>query len=47
MAVFEGYPLFRAFQCLPIGTQNLNKFIRDDLALINKEISLDLLRQIT
>jgi actin-related protein len=35
MAVYEGYPLFRQFQHIPIGTQSLNKFIRDDLALIN------------
>jgi hypothetical protein len=32
---------------LNLGTQNLNKYIRDDIALLNKEISLDVLKQIT
>jgi len=40
MPVFEGYPIFKSYQYLNIGTRNLNKFIRDDLALLNKEISL-------
>jgi actin-related protein len=36
MAVSDGYPLFAHYQCLNIGTNNLNKYIRDDLALLNK-----------
>jgi actin-related protein len=47
MPVFEGYPLFQCFKSLPIGTLSLNKFLRDDLTLLNKEISMDFLRSIT
>lgn len=47
MAVFEGYPLFRNYESVAIGTSNLNKLIRDDLALLNKEIPLEHLKLIT
>lgn len=36
MPVSDGYPLFAYYQCLNVGTNNLNKYIRDDLALLNK-----------
>ena len=47
MPISEGYPLFWSYKCLSLGTQNLNKYIRDDIALLNKEISLDVLKQIS
>ena len=47
MPVYDGYPLFRQFQSLRVGTQNLNSIIRDEIALLNKELSLDTLKQIT
>ena len=47
MPVYDGYPLFACYACLNVGTANLNKYIRDDLALLNKDTPLDVLRQIT
>lgn len=47
MPVFEGYPLFQCFKNIPIGTLTLNKYLRDDLILLNKEISIDFLKSIT
>lgn len=47
MPVYDGYPLFSHYQCLKSGTQQLNSIIRDEIALLNREQSLDALRQIT
>lgn len=29
MPVYDGYPLFRSYQCLRTGTQQINSIIRD------------------
>jgi actin-related protein len=29
MPIYEGYPLFQSYQCLKLGTQQLNSLIRD------------------
>lgn len=47
MPVCEGYPIFKCFKSLPIGTSSLNKLLRDDLTLMNKDVSMDLLKTIT
>ena len=47
MAVFDGYPLMREYHCLDVGTLKLNSIIRDELAHINKEVSMDHLKTIT
>lgn len=47
MPVFDGYPLFQCFKNIPIGTLSLNKYLKDDLILLNKEISIDFFKSIT
>lgn len=47
MPIWEGYPIFKSFKSLPVGTSNLNKYLRDDLALLNKDISMEVLKNIT
>ena len=47
MPVYDGFPLFHHYQCLKTGTKQLNQRIRDEISLLNKEISLDILKQIT
>lgn len=37
MPIYEGYPLLGSFVSLPLGTQSLNRLIRDELALLNKD----------
>ena len=47
MPVFEGYPLFQCFNSIPFGTYALNKYLKDDLMLLNKDLSIDFLKSIT
>ena len=47
MPVYDGFPLFHHYKCLKVGTKQLNPMIRDEISLLNKEISLDILKQIT
>ena len=47
MPVCEGYPIFQCFRSIPFGTSALNRFLRDDLMLLNKELSIDFLKSIT
>ena len=47
MPVVDGFPLFTHFQCLRTGTLGLHPTIRDEIALLNKELPLDTLKRIT
>jgi actin-related protein len=47
MAIYDGYPLFTSYKCISTGTQALNRLIRDEIALLNKDLSLEMLKQIT
>jgi len=47
MPIFEGFPLFTHFQCLRTGTLSLHSMIRDEIALLNRELPMDTLKKIT
>lgn len=47
MPVSEGYPIFKCFKSFQFGTLDLNRYLRDDLMLANKEVSRDVFKNIT